>query len=295
MCRMNSCGRTSSMLMASVGQTTRHAAAHAFLLVDGGQRVGLDHLHRIEETAVDAQLAAVAVLGLDGGAETAGSDELAEAGADRGPVDAAVIAAVADHVADALLVFGDVHQPLLFALLEHAQRLLAGERAAGAALDGVFGGAVELHADVQRLAAGAVDDAAGAFGHGDGAGALDELADVVHGENLRVRLDAGIDRDNAHRGVWEDGFEHLDGVVPLRAHELFPQIEHLLRRVQHDRGGVVELEHVPHAVVADTVRLLGLEQQALAKERLGHGVNAGGIDTGPLRQLGNRRRRCGGE
>src|ERR1019366_6986618 len=117
--------------------------------------------------SVDALLASVTLVGIDRSAEAAGRCDFPHAGSHRSPVDAAVAAAVTDHVPDALLVLGDVHEALFLAHLEHADGFLGAELAAGTALDRVIGCAIELQAHLHRLSAGAVDRPAGAFGNRD--------------------------------------------------------------------------------------------------------------------------------
>src|ERR1035437_4829454 len=117
-----------------------HAAAHALLLVDRGKAAIDRHREGIEDASVDALLASVTLVGIDRSAEAAGRCEFAHAGSHRCPVDAAVAAAVTDHVADALLVLGDVHQALFLAHLQHAQGLLPAQPAAGLRRGGAGGG-----------------------------------------------------------------------------------------------------------------------------------------------------------
>src|ERR1019366_1027949 len=161
-----------------------YAAAHALLLVDGGKGAIEHHRDGIEEASLDALLASVTLFVIDHGAEAAGRCEFPDTGSHRCPVDAAVTAAVTDDVADALLVLGDVHQALFLAHLQHAQGFFAAQLAAGTALDRVIGCSIELEAHLDRLSAGAVDSPAGAFGNRDVLRLVDEIADIVRGEDL---------------------------------------------------------------------------------------------------------------
>ncbi len=63
----------------------------------------------------------------------------------------------------------------------------------------------------------------------------------------------------------------------------------------HDRGGVVHLQDLPHAVVTDAVRFSGFEEDAFSEQRIDHRFDFGCIDACFRGKLLNRSRRRGGE
>ncbi|OPZ59948.1 MAG: hypothetical protein BWY87_00737 [Deltaproteobacteria bacterium ADurb.Bin510] len=211
----------------------------------------LAELEGVGRAVFDALAAGYALVLVDGrlvvgGVGVVGLVEAGDAGGEAG-----ARAAVADGGGLALAVDRGhlVHQTVFFGHADDVEGFFAGDFAAAAGADVVFGGGAHKDAHVlldvaAALAQDAARGAAGTVGHGEDVVLVEVVGDLFEGYLLHVGVDGALDRDDAHRTVARrqvgrqlgdaDAGVFLEGPADLGVFgQLFAVADHLLE----DAGG----------------------------------------------------------
>jgi len=157
------------------------------------------------------------------------------------PVDAAIPAAVADDVIDLLPVVDDVDQAFFLRRVEDPDGLLLGNGPAGSPLKGVIGGPVDLDADFHGFSALPIHDATGTGSDRQIPGLLDNLPDVLQGQDFGLGFNRGPHGDDPDRRLGQKRFDDPAEVRPFFVRVFLPETKKFRSGALPEDRTVVEL------------------------------------------------------